>query len=339
MRPYLRHALVSAAIIALPVAAAPGTADAHRTTNGFAASGPWNTRLPRTVPLAPNSAAIVQNLKLDHDNYFGWNLNTDEYSTPIYRVGLYTPRKRWTFSDCLNLPELAPVIADSLASVPTPDGMIVSKGTDESVTIYQPSTDTYWDFWRAEQDAQGNWSACWGGKIEHYSRNPGIFRNPLGATATGLPLGAFTIRIDELRRGHIDHALNIATVHTRANCDSWPASRNDGNTEGADYPCEGQRFRLDPAFDVNTLLSPAARTIARAMQEYGLIVTDKAGALVTYAEDPRLEMARNGGTDPYIQLIDPDNLVPDGSEKFAVLYQIPVDRLQALPMDYGMPQG
>jgi len=73
------------------------------------------------------------------------------------------------------------------------------------------------------------------------------------------------------------------------------------------------------------------------MQEYGLILTDKAGALVTYAEDPRLEMAHNGGVDPYFALMDPDNVVPDGSEKYVILGDIPVDRLQALPLDYGKP--
>jgi hypothetical protein len=88
---------------------------------------------------------------------------------------------------------------------------------------------------------------------------------------------------------------------------------------------------------VNTLTSPAARTIARAMQQFGAIMTDKSGALVTYAEDPRPQMARNGGVDPYIQLIDPDNLVPGGSEKYYALYDLPVERLQALPLDYGRP--
>jgi hypothetical protein len=321
------------------IAPRPANAGQRRPDNGFARGGPWNTKLPRHVPLAANSAAVVANIAQDKTDNFGtWAVNTNEYSTPIFSVDRRTPTQRWTFSDCLGQPDLAPVIADSLAAVPTPPDLIVSGGTDESVTIYQPSTDTYWDFWRAEKDAAGHWSACWGGKIEHYSRNPGIFANPLGATATGLPLGAFTIRIDELRRGYIDHAVNIATVRTRAGCVSWPATRDDGNTEGNDIPCEGQRFRLDPTFDVSTIRSPAARTIARAMQEYGLILTDKAGAVVTYAEDPRIEMATNGGVDPYFELMDPDHLVPDGSEKYVILGDIPVDRLQALPLDYGKPR-
>jgi hypothetical protein len=320
--------------------AAGSSTGRYRPTNGFAKSGPWNTKLPRDVPLAPNSAAIGANIKQDKDeNFQVWAFNTHTWSSPIYTVGRHTPRLRWTFSDCLDLPHLAPVIADTLSSVPTPPGMLVSQGTDNTVAIYQPSTDTDWDFWRAEQDADGNWSACWGGKIENYSRNPGIFTNPLGAAATGLPFGAFLVRIEELRRGHIDHALNIQTVRVQANCDSWPANRNDGNTEGVDFACEGQRFRLDPAFDVNTLRSPAARTIARAMQEYGLIMSDKSGSLATQLEDPRPHMAPGGGVNPYHLLTDPlDEIPDDDSYTWLTLADIPVERLQALPLDYGKPR-
>jgi hypothetical protein len=157
-----------------------------------------------------------------------WGLNTDTFSTPIFTVGENTPRQTWTYSDCQNMPQLAPVIAPSLQDVPTPANLIVSQGTDNLTTIYQPSTDTYWDFWRAQKDASGHWSACWGGEIKHYSQNPGIFKNPLGASATGLPLGAFTIRISELQRGYIDHAIDIIIPGPQANCFSWPATRDDG---------------------------------------------------------------------------------------------------------------
>ncbi|KAJ3125625.1 hypothetical protein HK098_008353 [Nowakowskiella sp. JEL0407] len=311
---------------------------------GFSCSGPWNQKIPKNVKLAANSAAIVENIRQDKVNYYnGFAVNTDEYSSPIFKVDKHTPKQKWTYVNCLNLTnydELYNEIKESLASVPTPPDLFVSKGTDASVAIYQPSTDTYWDFWRAEQDpTTKKWSTCWGGMIKNYSRNPGIFRNPIGATATGLPFGAFLIRIEELRRGYINHAINLQTVRVRSNCNSWPATRNDGWVEGDDIPCEGQRFRLDPSFNVSTLTFPAARVIARAMQEYGLILTDKAGAVVTQAEDPRIEMGKNGGIDPYFKLFDPmDYVVPDGPEKYVVLYDLPIERLQALPLDYGKPK-
>jgi hypothetical protein len=350
MRSRLRYGFVVLAVAGalaastVPAAARPAGAAAPaghgrhpRPVNGFSRFGPWNKPLPANVPLAPNSAAIVASIAADQATHFGiWGLNTDTYSTPIFYVGRHTPVQRWTYSDCLNMPQLAPVIAPSLAAVPTPANLIVSQGTDESTTIYQPSTDTYWDFWRAQKDASGHWSACWGGEIRHYRHNPGIFKNPLGASASGLPLGAFTIRISELQRGYIDHAINLIVPRTQAGCFSWPANRDDGNTAGATIPCEGQRFRLNPSFDVSKLYSPAARTIARAMQRYGLILTDKGGAVVTMAEDPRPYEAAHGGVNPYPALMDPQNLLPDGEWQY-VLTQIPIGQLQALPFDYGEP--
>src|SRR5690242_11519645 len=79
---------VLAAVAALPGAAVAGGAERSRPTNGFARWGVWNRPLPRDVPLAANSAAVVQNILLDEqNNYGGWAVNTDTYSTPIYRVG------------------------------------------------------------------------------------------------------------------------------------------------------------------------------------------------------------------------------------------------------------
>ncbi len=331
----------AAVSLTLTVCAAPalasqagGAARHSRPDNGFARTGPWNKPLPAHVPLAKDSAAIVASIAHDQQTHVGiWGLNTDTYSTPVFYVGRHTPVQRWTYSDCQNMPQLASVIAPSLAAVPTPANLIVSQGTDESTTIYEPSTDTYWDFWRAQKYASGHWSACWGGEIKHYSKNPGIFKNPLGASASGLPLGAFTIRISELQRGRIDHAINLIVPSTRAGCFSWPASRDDGNTAGRHIPCEGQRFRLNPSFDVSTLYSPAARTIARAMQQYGLILTDKGGAVVTMAEDPRPYEAAHGGVNPYPALLDPDHRLPPGGWQY-VLTQIPIGELQAMPLNY-----
>jgi hypothetical protein len=323
-------------ICAVPAAAGHSAGDLP--DNGFSPTGPWNTRLPAKVTLAPNSAAIVASIAQDeHDTNGAWGLNTDTYSTPLFYVGRDTPTQNWTYSDCQNEPQLAHVIAGSLRHVPTPTDLIVSQGTDAVTTIYQPSTGTYWDFWRAHKDQSGHWSACWGGKIKHYPRDPGIFPSPLGASASGLPLGAGVIRISELQRGHIDHAIILVLPRTRANCFSWPANRDDGNTPGSNIPCEGQRLRLNPAFDVNTLYGPATQIIARAMQQYGLIITDHGGAVVTYAEDERPYEAAHHGLNPYPALEDPDNLLPPAERPY-VLTQIPIDQLQALPLNYGEPQ-
>lgn len=155
MKHRIPRAVAAAAAVALGLALAAQASAATASSaaghghpappsNGFARWAPWNTKLPADVPLAANSQAVVDNILQDkQDNFGSWALNTDTYSAPVFTVDRDTPRTTWTYSNCLNKPELAPVIADSLKNVPTPANLIVSQGTDESVAIYQPSTDTY----------------------------------------------------------------------------------------------------------------------------------------------------------------------------------------------------
>ena len=64
-------------------------------------------------------------------------------------------------------------------------------------------------------------------------------------------------------------------------------------------------MRLDPTLDVTTLPNPAERTIAKAMQDYGIILTDTSGAIVTQAEDDRPYMAAHQTTtNPYTAIFD-----------------------------------
>ena len=143
-----------------------------------------------------------------------------------------------------------------------------------------------------------------------------------GATATSLPLLAGTIRIAELRSGHIDHALAIAVPHPRASTFASPAERTDGdNTSPSSIP-EGAHFRLDPRLDLNKLnLPPATKAIAEAAQRYGIIVRDKTGATVTFfGEDPRPT-----GGNPWPSLFG-------GKLPSAVLARFPWNRLELLRM-------
>ncbi|GAC1519179.1 MAG: hypothetical protein NVS3B10_21010 [Polyangiales bacterium] len=295
----------------------------------FTATGPWCQRLPATTPIDPSSAAIVASIQSDIKKFYGtYAINTDTFSSPIYTVAAGAPTKDWSFVDCQGKGSLDPTFGACLKSVPTTPDMVASKGTDGEITIYSPSLDEEWEFWIAT-DTGGAWSACWGGCIKGVSKNPGIFPSGIGATACGLPLLGFLIRIDELKAGKITHAINIELPRTRAGEFSWPANRTDGNTADPNVLAEGQRMRLDPAFDVGTLPNAAERTIARAMQDYGIVLTDTAGAVVTQAEDPRSYMSAHGlATNPYDALFE-------GRAVYEVLKELPLDRLQVLPKDYG----
>ena len=149
--------------------------------------------------------------------------------------------------------------------MPIPGNARPSAGTDRQITIYQPSTDSLWEYWHFSRESDG-WHAGWGGAIDDVSSSPGYY-TPLswngalsvwGATATSLPLVAGTMTLAELRSGHIDHALAITIPYPRAGVVTWPARRTDGTGTAAELP-EGAHLRLNPRLDIPAMHLPQDR--------------------------------------------------------------------------------
>jgi hypothetical protein len=308
-----------------PVTPSP-TPPTPSTNIPFAASSPFLTQLPFNTPLDPNSAAIVANLNSQIQNNYGHAaLNTTSYSAPIYTVPANQPKVNLTWDNCQGQ-SMESGFAAQLQNVPVPTDAASSVGTDADMVIWQPSTDTEWEFWKMAQDPNtGGWSACYGGRIDHVSQNPGIFPFPFGTSASGLPMLAYLIRVSELQAGQINHAIAI-NVPTPRDTFSWPANRTDGVDSNPTDPAEGERFRLDPSFDTSTL-PPGERMIAVALQKYGAIVTDTSGVVDIQAQDPT--------PIPGAQAVY-DNLFP-GNELH--LSDIPWNKMQAVAWNYGQPNG
>jgi len=162
--------------------------------------------------------------------------------------------------------------------------------------VWQPATDTMWELWQAHKEREG-WHARYGGKMRSVSRSPGYFtgrHRRWGATATSLPLLGGLIRLHEVQDRRIKHALAMAIPEPGRGFVP-PAQRGDGEDASRAAMPEGTRLRLPARLDINRLhLTPLGRMIARAAQRYGIIVRDRAGAVVFYGEDPT-----PSGHDPY----------------------------------------
>jgi hypothetical protein len=282
----------------------------------FAASSVWNAPLAANGPLDARSSVYVAELRRQLTTTNPW-INTTTYSAPVYTVPGDQPMVH------VKLDTWSPSLQAAFDQVPIPSNAQPAGGGDRHLVIWQPATDTMWEFWLASKQADG-WHARWGGRMDGASLNPGYFGAPnatWGATATSLPLMGGLIRIDELRAGHIDHALAFAIPHTRKGSWSWPAQRTDGDVDSPDAIPEGARFRLDPTLDIDALKLPAVTAmIAKAVQRYGMILRDKSGAISFYAEDPA-----QYGTNPYPALF--------GTWPNRLFDRFPWDRLQVMALD------
>lgn len=301
----------------------------------------WKQRLA-DAPVAPTSAQIVAGLSAQVAKLNGGvaSLNVWQYTAQMATAVPGTPRVRVTFDDCQRKGYTPRGLygADGVfEDVPVPDNAVPSIGNDSSLSIWSPSTDQFWSLWRMKRLADG-WHACWGGRIDSVSTSPGYFPNGFGASATGTAGIGGMLSIRDVQYGRADHALAIGIPDPASwKTFSWPAQRSDGSASSKSLVMEGQRFRLDPSVDVDSLrLSPIGRIVAHAAQDYGLIVTDKSGTVALGVESGTM-VERATGTNPWRNWL---NTSPKGMDKsYNTLKNFPWDRLQALPKDYGKPIG
>lgn len=331
-------------------------------------SGPaseW-TRDITTAPLHPQSGHVVEHLVLQ-TKVGAPNLNCYQYGLPIYEVTADTARVDvdWTghtqagdalYANLLGLdPKKGPypwpiasysVLPPSVGAfrgVPIPAGAKPAVGTDAALAVYNVETGELWELWQAKFNATtGRWSAAWGGYLPDVRAVKGQFPGTTGTSASGLVLAPAMVKLKEVERGVIDHAMSLAIPYVVEKAWSYPAVRCDGYvTRNPAAIHEGQRFRLDPTVDVDALLGPAdwagrryplhpvARMIAKAAQKYGFIVTDGAGVVAIAAEEGSAAMVATGAT------VDPWNAALGGKASWAVLAGFPWEKLQALPFDWG----
>lgn len=254
----------------------------------FAQDSIWDAPLPADVLIASDSHARLDPM-LDHvearqADMFYPSIAISSYSTPIYIVPGDQPRvpvvmDNWNASFRRALAE----------GVPIPDNARPAVGTDAHMTVYQPATDTMWEFWKAAKREDG-WHAAWGGAMQNVSTSRGYYDNGAwpgltgiegynwGSTATSLPIAGGTITIEDLREGQIDHALAASVPFACRDFFLFPAQRTDGLSTRDDCMPQGARLRLDPDLDVDALdLPTVTKLVAKAAQKYGIVVRDKTG--------------------------------------------------------------
>lgn len=123
----------------------------------------------------------------------------------------------------------------------------------------------------ATRRADGRWRAG-SGAVWDLGSNDLRPRGWTSADAAGLPILAGLLRLREVRRGTVDHAIRFTTdVTDRRHL--WPARHDAGSVRNRRYPPMGARFRLRAGFSLAGYRQDT-RVVLRAMQTYGLVLAD-----------------------------------------------------------------
>jgi len=261
----------------------------------------WNTPLWRHAPLARNSRALVSDLLRyvhgEQARKTGPWINAGTDGVTILTVPANQPTVTVTLD---HYPDAN--LSSAWSAVPLPPGARPSPG-DNDLAVWQPSTNSMWEFFQLHQTANG-WEAEWGGAMQNVSSNRGVYgpgawpasptengwtgdESRWGVTAASFPIVAGAITYQDLRAGQIDHALAMVYPNVRRRAFVSPALRDDGWSKDPNSLPEGTRLRLDPRLNLAKLkMPPLTRMIALAAQRYGIIIRDQAGVMSFIQQDP-----------------------------------------------------
>jgi len=317
------------------VADSPGADPAFDPLSGgrlYSAASPFNQPIPADPAIAPDSASMAQSL-VRAEGQKGFVLTVDEWTVPSYFADPSTPLRsislgggppQWGIA--AGYPPYPPgssegglpaEMPEQLRGVPIPEGAEADPSSDAHMTILDRAANCEYDLYGAYRTADG-WHAAWANSTR--LDGSGVYPRGMGTKAAGFANLAGLIWPQELRAGHIDHALFFAYPFTKSGGPVAPATAGDGDSEALGAIPEGARVQLDPSLDLDSLgLRPYQRTIAEAMQTYGMILGDTGGAFGLYA------VGRRGfAGNPY------QGLLPE--EDFPDLSRIPASRFRVLEL-------
>jgi len=250
----------------------------------------WNTPIAEGAEIDAKSNEMLQLLeKESQEGDRGFWVSLDLWTVPIYEVDEETPlvqvqNARWPFrqGDCFENP------------VPFPLHAVPDHSADAHIAFVDLKKRKAWDLFHVFCE-EGQWKSLTGmtysldqdgvfdpDGLNILDRDSAHFYGPSRAAA--VPAIAGMIMYDEVVEGKINHKLSFATCANAFKQFVYPARWTDGTIVGAGMP-EGCVIQLDPELDLAQFdLSPAALTIARALQEYGAVNVDVCGGKTIYAE-------------------------------------------------------
>lgn len=254
----------------------------------YTSTSAWNSPVGPSPEVDPRSSSLIQAIA---DNGLPLTSDPDQYTPAVYTFDEETPLRPitlgWYSSYDAGDNSRVGHGWGSTQQLPIPDDAQPPEGSDGQVVLWNPKTGVEYGLWQFERDAEGNLSASNGYRYHTSAGYHGRFADARAGRGAGLPYLGGLVRPCEVAQGHIDHALAFA-YDSPSSAFVFPASKSDGaGVLGTDLP-EGTRLQLNPELtdaDLDALqLSPAAKTIARALQTYGMYVVDNSGSSKIYLE-------------------------------------------------------
>jgi serine/threonine-protein kinase len=172
---------------------------------------------------------------------------------------------------------------------------------DCHLLVVDPPTHKLYEMWRADitgpltSQFNGGCLAVWDMSLTY----PPVARGQgcTSADGAGFPMAPLLFSADEVAAGHIDHAIRFILPNSRIRQHTYvhPATHTTNPTSGpATAPPYGARLRLRADYPLASLPNEGARVVARAMQKYGILLSD-GGTIALTAQNDTFTTAKWSG--------------------------------------------
>jgi hypothetical protein len=266
---------VDASAVTIPVVAGPYFTTPMFFNNDVSAS-----------PKAGNSAAIISALTAAG----GWgngNKMQIDFAIDVLKAPAGTPMRTFEPTEDFYSPDC------DHAAMPVPSGGNLEDETGYACTgdgdchllVFDSAAKKLYEMWRANITStfEGGCLAVWDAAKTYAAGLRGD--QCTSADAAGFPIAPLLFTADEVKAGHIDHAIRFILPNNRVKRGFvHPASHGTSTTGGANAPSYGVHFRLRADYPIANL-KPGAQVVARAMQKYGMYHADGGNIALTAQND------------------------------------------------------
>jgi hypothetical protein len=250
------------------------------------------------APLDPESATVI-NWLAGAGGWGGGRMQID-FTIEVLEADAGTPRASFTGTDEFYDPDCD---RPDLMSVPLPnggalegeDGYECAGDGDCHLLVVDRPTRRLYEMWRANVTGGKYYAGClavWNMDLTYPSTGRG--QDCSSADAAGYPIAPLLFNADEVAAGQIDHAIRFILPNSRMRRKVYvhPATHSTDSTSGpAMAPPYGTRLRLRADYPLQNLPNAAARVVARAMQKYGILLSD-GGTIALTAQSDRFTTAK-----------------------------------------------
>lgn len=251
-----------------------------------------------TAPVDQESDAVIA--WLDSQGGFGLGRLQIDFSIEVLQADENTPFRSfeptedWFEPDC----DLDDVPVPTNGALEGESGYECETDGDCHLIVVDRANNRLYEMWRAnivDGEFFGGCLAVW--DMSRVYGPTGRGENCTSADAAGFPIAPLIFSADEVAAGSIDHAIRFILPNERIRADIYvrPATHSTGATSGPDTaPPYGAHFRLRADFPLEDLPNDGARVVARALQRYGMFLSDGGNVALT-AQSDRFTTAKWAG--------------------------------------------